>query len=181
MPASVFAWQRGWRFSKLMGFTFGAYAVHVILGALVFGALSGILSWIPESMLGAFTIIFLGAVGTVRIFRFNRIREILYRNKDQRRVLLTLLSLLGPSEMAVPIFMKAKLDGVPMAPIFGAFAAGTWLAGLMAVTISRALWNRPLMLPRAVQWYQSSVARVAILPVSVGTVVGIVLISLRVM
>lgn len=176
MPASIFAWQRGWSFARVALFTLLIFAAHLLMGLAVFGFFGRLFTVVPDEMLGAFSFIFLGAVGLIRVQRFDRIREILSRSRNSRRVLLTLLSLLGPSEMIVPILMKARLDDVSLPMVIVVFFAGTWAAGLAGVAVSKAYWNKPLVLPAAFEWCQS---RAAIVPMSAGVLLGIALISLR--
>lgn len=176
MPASVFVWRRGWHLDKLAGFSFMIFSVHVVLGFAIFAALAKVFAGVPENLLGVFSLIFLGSIGTVRAVRFSRFREVLYRDPQSRRVMYALMSLIGPSEMVIPVLMKARLDGIPMIPVLISFWLGTCLAGLMALSIARVRWNRPMALPSAVQWAQS---RVATIPMAAGALVGLVLIVLR--
>jgi hypothetical protein len=176
MPASVFVWRRGWRLNRIAGFAALIFSVHVLLGALLYFALSRIFWQVSEDYLGIFSLLFLGSIGTIRAIRFSRFREVLYRDPQSGRVVYSLLSLIGPSEMVIPVLMKAHLEGIAILPVLGAFLLGTTAAGLTALSLARGRWNRPMALPSAVQWAQS---RMATVPMAAGAIIGVVLIALR--
>src|ERR1700746_4099076 len=79
MPASVFAWQKGWRLGRISAFSLLIFTVHVGLGFGLYAALAKLLVSVSEENLGIFSLLFLGLIGTVRAIRFTRLREILYR------------------------------------------------------------------------------------------------------
>ena len=176
MPASVLAWQKGWRSSRVASFSLLALIVHLSLGFLIYGLIALLPIAIPSDSLGVFTLIFLGAVGTIRALRFSRFREVLFRSPDSRRAIYSILSLLGPSEMVVPVLMKAKLEGMPLFPMWVALLLGSWITGLVILGFTRVSWNRPMALPSAVQWCRS---RTAALPMMAGALIGIALIVMH--
>ena len=141
MPASVFAWQKGWKTGRIAAFSLLIFTVHVALGFAIYLALSKLLNEVPEEALGVFTLAFLGLIGTVRAIRFSRFREILYRGPQISAVIYTLISLLGPSEMVVPVLMKARSEGVPMLPALLPFWAGTCVIGFVVLLVARSRWN----------------------------------------
>ncbi len=176
MPASVFVWRRGWKFSKLAGFSLMSGSAHVLLGLVLYLALAKCFALVPENSLGVFSLLFLGAIGTLRAIRFSRFREVLFRDSHSTHIVGALISLVGPSEMIIPVLMKAHMDEAPLLPVVGAFWVGTCLAGVFGLVIARARWNQPMALPSAVQWAQS---RMAAIPMAAGAVVGLVLIVLK--
>ena len=177
MPASVFAWQKGWKSVRIAAFSLLIFSVHVGLGFGLYAVLARLLSAVSEDNLAIFSLLFLGLIGTVRAIRFSRFREILYRGPRVSAVIYTLLSLLGPSEMIIPVLMKARADGIPPLPALLPFWAGTCLAGFAMLIMARARWNEPMALPRAIQWCQS---RVSALPMAAGALVGVVLMAIRI-
>ena len=177
MPASVLAWQKGWPTSRIASFSLAALVFHLGLGAVIYALIAILPITIPANSLGIFTLVFLGAIGTVRALRFSRVREVLFRSPDSRRALYSILSLLGPSEMDVPVLLEAKVEGAPIYPILVAKLVGSWVTSLVILSFARASWNRPMALPSAVQWCRS---RMATVPMMAGVLVGVALLFMRV-
>jgi hypothetical protein len=175
-PGSILAWQKSWGTVRIAAFSIVIFALHVALGYglyelflyLPFDVLGGI----HDDSLAAFTLLFLGIVGLARMYRFSKIREDLYHAPHSRRTLYTVISLLGPSEMVIPVLYKARLDGMPPLPMLLSLLAGTCAVGFVILMIARAYLNRPFVLPQMLDWCQS---RRAALPMAFGTVAGIIL------
>ena len=174
MPASLLSWQRGWRLSRIMVLTFALSLVHVLLGFGLYLLLQPVLARIPESRLSAFTIILIGAVGLVRALRFSPVRQVLHRSSRLGRGLGAVFFLLGPSEMIIPLLMKANMDQMDFGFPIIVFFAATWLTGTVFISVARIYWNRPFALPRSLDWCQS---RMALYPWVAAASVGVIFLT----
>lgn len=170
LPASVFTWQKGWRAKKAAAFTFLAFGAHLCLGFVIYFAFHHLLDSLDAQWLLMFSWGLVFSVMWVRIRRFSRVREVLRSGPNGRWGGFAVISLLGPCEALIPILIKAHHLGLALWLPCVAFLAGTSIVGIACVLISRALWDRPLWLPRSMQWAQS---RSAALPVIVGLVLGL--------
>jgi hypothetical protein len=148
LPGSILVWQRGWRAGRSFAFAFAAFAAHVALGAALYFVFSPVLARLEPAYLMPFSAVFVGASLLVRLLRFWRIREVHRAGPEGIWGVLVVLSLLGPCEALVPIFMKSRLLGMGYALPFAAYLVGTALTGTVAILVGRALWDRPLALPR---------------------------------
>ena len=186
MPASILAWQRGWRLSKVSSFAAGVFAIHVILGFLVFFGLNQVFNiWLAHSALpfwsvGStdsthFLLLTFALIASLAIFRgsrISRIREVFAGGGKSVWAMLAVFSLLGPAEAIVPVFFKAKMGGVGYLLPFIAFLSGTVVMGTLFIGIARLRWNTPQSLPRALEFMQS---RSVLLPFAAASAASIVL------
>jgi hypothetical protein len=178
MPISVFAWQRGWTVSRSALFAFPLFLFHVLLGLGLYLALQTPLSHIREKNLAGFTFLLLGGFGLIRAVHFARMGHVIHRNprwhNKALRGWLPLLFFLGPSEMVLPVLMKAHIDEMDPGFLLLVFFAATVVSGSILVGWARLSWNRPSFLPRAVDWCNS---KIAAYPVAVSALVGVLLLS----
>jgi len=160
LPASVLAWQKGWKISRTISFLGIALFSHVLTGYLLFLLFQNIGNRIGQKFsvdMGASSL-FLFALGLMffitlaRRLRFPRIQEAFRVGQKGAWGSFIVFSLLGPCEVIVPIFVKAKSLGVGYLIPFLAFLTGTWITGIGLVAISKTIWNRPLGLPQGVDW-----------------------------
>jgi hypothetical protein len=173
LPLSVFSWQRGWRVSSTVLFSLFFFVLHVALGLGLYLAFAHPLSLVTENHLAIFTVCFLGVLGLLRAFHFSKLGYIIHRaprwNNKSLGGAKSLLLFLGPSEMLIPVLMKARMDQVGFRIPVVAFFLGTVLAGSLLVASSRLLWNRPTMLPKAVHWAHG---KLAAYPAALGALMG---------
>jgi hypothetical protein len=178
MPLSVFAWQRGWTVSRSTLLAFPLYLFHVLLGCLLYFALQTPLSRIQEKNLAGFTFLLLGGFGLLRAVHFSRMGYVIHRNPRRHnkatRGWLPILVFLGPSEMVIPVLMKARIDEMDPGFLLVVFFAATLVTGSLIVAWARLSWNRPSFLPRAVDWCNS---KIAAYPVAACAFVGVLLLS----
>jgi hypothetical protein len=176
LPSSLLAWQKNWSVQKTALFSMGVLFGHVLAGWLLYRVflllLAGLMARLGDAQrLGldfgsaSFFLVVMVLVfsfGVARKFRFLRIQEVF--RTGSRRVgaqgiwgSWMVLWLLGPCELVVPVFLKSKSMGVGCLTPFLAFLAGTWVAGIVLVAMSKPLWNYPLGLARILDWaYRSS-------------------------
>jgi hypothetical protein len=181
MPISVYAWQRGWTIPKTTLFAFPLFLLHVLLGCALYLALQTPLSHVAEKNLAGFTFLLLGGFGLLRAVHFARMGHVIHRNPrwlSQGRKTVhgwwPLLFFLGPSEMVLPVLMKARMDHLEPTFLVLFFFAMTVVSGSVLVGWARLSWNRPSFLPRAVEWCNS---RVAAYPVAVSALVGMLFLT----
>jgi hypothetical protein len=178
MPISVFAWQRGWTVSRTSLIAFPLFLLHVLLGCALYLILQTPLSHVSEKNLAGFTFLLLGGFGLLRAVHFARMGHVIHRNprwhNKASRGWLPLLFFLGPSEMVLPLLMKAHMDQMDPGFLLVVFFAATVVSGSMLVGWARLSWNRPSFLPRAVDWCNS---KIAAYPVAISAAVGILLLS----
>jgi hypothetical protein len=182
MPISVFAWQRGWTISRTSLMAFPMFFVHVLLGCALYLALQTPLSHVAEKNLAGFTFLLLGGFGLLRAVHFSRMGHVIHRNprwysqgqNKATRGWLPLLVFLGPSEMVLPVLMKARMDQMDPGFLLIIFLAATVVSGSFLVSYARLSWNRPSLLPRAVEWCNS---KIAAYPVALSALVGMLLLT----
>jgi hypothetical protein len=182
MPLSVFAWQRGWTVSRTTLVAFPMFLLHVLLGWALYLLFQSPLSHVAEKNLAGFTFLLLGGLGLLRAVHFARMGHVIHRNprwlngrlNKVSRGWLPILFFLGPSEMVLPVLMKARMDQMDPGFLLLAFFAATVVSGSVLVGSARLSWNRPSVLPRAVDWCNS---KVAAYPVVVSVLVGVVLLT----
>jgi hypothetical protein len=176
VPASILSWKRGWRFREVALFSIIAYLAHVGLGFGVFSLLIRYLSRLPSAAFLPFSLILIGSVALIRGIRFRKIPDVLRTESRGFWGLLTVLSLLGPCESIIPIMVKAKLIGVGYLLPFTSFFFGSLLGGILLVQSGKAIWNRPLWLPRGIQSLRSlrvSASLMAVLAMSLALLIRI--------
>jgi hypothetical protein len=174
MPASLLSWQRGWRLSRVMILSFILSLVHVASGFGLYLLLQPLLARVPESRLSAFTVLLIGIVGIIRALRFSPVRQVLQRSSRLGRGLRAVFTLLGPSEMIIPLLMKASMDQMDFGFPILIFFAATWLTGTVFISVARVYWNRPFALPRSLDWCQS---RMAVYPWVAAASVGVIFLT----
>jgi hypothetical protein len=174
MPASLLTWQRGWRMSQTILLSFALSLAHVLSGFALYLLFQPLLARVSESHLSAFTFILIGVAGIIRALRFSPVRQVLYRSSRLGRGLIAVFTLMGPSEMLIPVLMKAHIDQMDFGFLLVVFFTATWAAGTVFTVMSRAHWNRPSALPRSLDWCQS---RMAAYPWVAAASVGIVFLT----
>ncbi len=170
LPTSVFAWQKRWRFSKTILFSIFAFFSHVLTGYFLYLIFQ---KWMKSAGSTQIFSIALGLMFLMMILRgarFSKIREALRFGHQGARGGFAVLSLLGPCEVTVPLFLKAKFLGMGYLIPFAAFLVGTWLAGIVLVLLGQFYWDRPNALVRGVQW---SYRKAAVLPMLCGVIINI--------
>ena len=170
IPASIFTWQRRWRTSTSLVFSAMVLSLHVMLGVALYFAVDQWLRQLPQSYLFPIAMIFVFGVMILRGFRFSKIHDIQRLGPHNVWGGLSVLSLLGPCESIVPIFLKASSLGMGYFLPLVSFMAGTVVTGCLLVMSGRFVWNRPFWLMRAFDWMN---ARVAVLPVAAGVTIGL--------
>jgi hypothetical protein len=172
VPFSVMSWQRGWRFPRLFGASLLLSLAHVGLAFLIYLALQFFLNPIPASSLVIFAGVLVATLALVRTLRFDRIGEVFGGGGRKKSVygLSTVLSLLGPSEVLLPILMKARMIGVARETVLAGFTLGTLSAILFLALASHLAWNQPSRLPRLLSLTRS---RFALAPMSVGIALAV--------
>ena len=122
-----------------------------------------------------FSLILIVVLTLVRAMRFSRIMKIQKTAANRGFwALLSVLSLLGPAESVIPIFIKADQLGIGYLLPLLAFFAGTFIAGALAVAFGRSAWNRPFWLPRGLEIAHK---KMAAFPVIVLVAIGISFLS----
>ena len=153
------------------------FLLHVLLGWALYLLLQTPLSYVAEKNLAGFTFLLLGAFGLLRAVHFARMGHVIHRNprwlNKATHGWLPIL-FLGPSEMVLPVLMKAHMDQMDPGFLLVVFFAATVASGSLLVGSARLSWNRPSFLPRAVDWCNS---KVAAYPVVVSALVGMLLLT----
>ena len=169
IPTSVLAWQKKWTQSQTVVFSMSAFFVHVFWGYLLFLLLQ---NWMIKRPDSEFLVLALGlmvGMAVVRRTRFPRVQKIFRIGHQGLKGNVAALLLLGPCEIILPIFVKAKLLGVGYIVPFVCFLLGTVAAGVFVVLWGRAQWNRPFALPVELR---AILRPRAVLPLVAGVSVG---------
>ena len=163
VPLSLLSWQRGWSTSKTRWTSIQLLACHVVLG-LVFALLLGKLAkGLGDRDQMMYSLILVGAVTLVRMFRFSRLQEAFAAGPQSKRGILAAWSLLGPAESIIPVVLRSNQLGTGYLIPCLAYAAGTLLAGTCLVFWGRSLWNRPWILPKSWALMQRSAPVIPVL------------------
>lgn len=170
VPASILSWQRRWRPSVSVLFAASALTFHVLMGAAIYFAFDDTLRALNPARLFPYSMIFVVAVMLLRAFRFSRIRDVQRVGPHAWWGMAAVMSLLGPCESIIPIFLKSASLGVGYLVPLLAFLVGTVLVGAGLTLTGRFVWNRPLWLIRAFDWANR---RLAILPIAAGVALGL--------
>lgn len=165
MPASVLAWQRRWNFFKMLGFALWTYALHIISGFLIFLLCIHFFRDIAADNLLGFSLVLMLGVTFFRARRFTEMKEIHRTAHRNRWAVLGVVSLLGPCESVIPIFIKADQLGVGFLLPFLAFFLGTLIAGSVAIAFGRFAWNKPFWLPRGMNFAHQKMAAIPVVAV----------------
>jgi len=176
LPASVLAWKRGWSLRKSAVFAAVILTFHVLLGAAIYFCLEDWLEQIRTPALYGFGVALVFLVMILRLIRFSRIREVLRAGPKSNWGIFAVLSLLGPCESIIPVFIKSGQLRVGYLLPGIAFLFGTLISGWICILLGRTLWDRPLWLPRGVTW---AFRRGTLVPVAAGLAVGLGLILAR--
>ena len=151
IPSSVLIWQRGWSNLRSTVFSAVMFLMHILMGAMIYFAFDKLLFKINPERMVTFTMILVFAVLMARLFRFSRIREVLRAGPNSLWGVVAVISLLGPCESIIPVFLKSRQLGVGYLPALLAFTLGTMSSGITMVLLGRSIWNRPLWLPRGIR------------------------------
>ena len=170
VPASILSWQRRWRPAVSAAFAAAALALHVLLGAGLYFIFDEPLRALNPDRLFPYSLAFVVVVMLARGLRFSRIRDMQRVGPHSWWGAFAVLSLLGPCESIIPIFLKSASLGVGYLLPLLAFLAGTTVAGVGLILFGRFFWDRPLWLIRA---FDRANQRAAILPIVVGVALGL--------
>lgn len=152
MPASILSWQRNWKRGQNLAFAAGIYFFHVLLGALLYWMFSPMFNWMSQQAIFGFALILIVASALVRLVRMGDIKSVILAGPRSRWGVLACYSLLGPCETLIPFLMKAKQLGVSIQLTVLVYFLGTILSGVLCMELGQKLWNRPLWLPRSLNW-----------------------------
>jgi hypothetical protein len=169
VPGSILAWQRGWRAPRIALFSVFALGFHVLLGFVIYFLMSDWIAAIDANRLFAFSIAFVAVVTLLRGFRFSRVKEVFNAGRNGVWGLFAVISILGPCESIIPVFVKAGHLGMGYLVPFCAFLFGTVATGTVLMLAGGAVWNRPYLLPRGLQLARH---RAAVIPVVAGLALG---------
>jgi len=175
LPTSVLAWQKGWRPTKTLIFSIGLFFSHVLTGYFLYLLFKKWSDGLDQLRLFYVSLLFVILVTLVRSVRLSKVKTVFRIGHQGIRGNFLAWSLLGPSEILVPIFVKSKDLGMGYLAPFGAFLVGTGIAGTLLVLLSQSWWNRPFGLPLGVHWV---FRRRAVLPALAGVTVSLSLLLL---
>ncbi len=152
VPLSLLSWQRGWGSRKTRWSALQLFGSHVLMGLLFALLLAEWTHGLNERELMQGSLMLVGGVTLLRLFRFSRLQEAFASGPLSKRGLLAAWSLLGPAESLIPVVLRSnQLGSGYLAPSI-AYATGTLLAGIGLVFWGRSLWNRPWALRRSWIW-----------------------------
>jgi hypothetical protein len=163
VPLSLLSWQKGWSTRKTRSTTLQLLLSHLLLGLVFALVMAELAVGLGSSDLLIFSLVLVGAVTMVRVFRFSRLQEAFSSGPYSKRGVLAAWSLLGPAESLIPIVLRSNEVGAGYLTPFVAYAAGTLLTGTWLVFWGRSLWNRPLILPRGWLLMQRSAPAIPLL------------------
>jgi len=170
VPASVMAWQRGWSVARSGFFAAIALVLHVLLGVAIFFIFEDTLVSIRGRALAVFTLLLIGVALAVRLVRFPRMNEVFRAGPNGAWSLVSVLWILGPCELIIPVLIKARQVGIGYLVPLVSFGAATLVVGVATVVAGRIMWNKPLLLPRGISWGTEGRA---LLPVLAGLAIGL--------
>lgn len=170
VPASILCWQRRWRPPLAALFATAVLTIHVLLGAAIYFAFDDTLKAFNPARLFPYSLAFVVVVTLLRGFRFSRIRDVQRVGNHSWWGMFAVMTLLGPCESIIPIFLKSASLGVGYIVPLVAFLAGTVSVGVGLTLTGRIVWNRPLWLIRAFDWANQ---RIALLPIAAGVALGL--------
>ena len=98
VPLSLLSWQKGWSSRKTRFTTLQLLVSHLITGLLLALVLGQWAAGMAEGDLLLFSLLLVGAVTVVRVFRFSRLQEAFSSGPYSKRGVLAAWSLLGPAE-----------------------------------------------------------------------------------
>jgi hypothetical protein len=170
VPASILSWQRRWNPLRAALFSGAMLTAHVLMGAGLYFVFDDQLRELNPARLFPYSLAFVVGLMLLRMLRFSRIRDVQRVGNHAWWGWVAVLSLLGPCESIIPIFLKsASLGAGYLFPLL-AFWVGTVSAGVALTLSGRFVWNRPLWLIRAFDWANQ---RVAVLPIAAGVALGL--------
>jgi len=156
VPLSLLSWQKGWSSRKTRSTTLQLLLSHLLLGLVLALIMAEWAVGLSGRDLLVFSLVLVGAVTMLRVFRFSRLQEAFSSGPYSKRGVLAAWSLLGPAESLIPIVLRSNEIGAGYLTPFVAYAVGTLLTGTWLVFWGRSLWNRPLILPRGWMLMQRS-------------------------
>jgi hypothetical protein len=163
VPLSLLSWQKGWSSRKTRSMTLQLLFSHLLLGLVLALIMAEWAVGLGERDLLVFSLVLVGAVTLMRVFRFSRLQEAFSSGPYSKRGVLAAWSLLGPAESLMPIVLRSNEVGAGYLTPFLAYALGTLLTGTWLVFWGRSLWNRPLILPRGWMLMQRSAPVIPVL------------------
>jgi hypothetical protein len=154
LPLSVHSWQKNWPESKVRALSAFLSLIHVFLGVLLALVVLPFLQGQPqEFLLRVFSMMVLvAAVG--RLFRLGRLREVVGSGLQGRWGVYALASLMGPCEIALPLFVKTGLSFPAMSVAALGLLAGTFVGVYLLTRGSRSLWSMPARFAQVLNWTQ---------------------------
>jgi hypothetical protein len=170
VPTSVLGWQRRWSPARAALFTAFVLTFHVLMGAGIYFAFDEPFRALDPARLFPYSLLMVVAVMLLRGFRFWRIRDVQRVGPNLWWGLVAVMSLLGPCESIIPIFLKSASLGIGYVVPLLAFLAGTISMGVVLTLTGHFMWNRPHWLIRAFDWANQ---RLAILPITAGVALGL--------
>lgn len=170
VPASIVGWQRRWSTFRSALYATLMLSLHVLMGAGAYFLFDDQLRTVDSARLFNYSLGFVALLMALRAWRFSMIRDIQRVGPHLGWATTLVLTLLGPCESIIPIFLKSASLGVGYVVPFGAFLAGTLGAGITLTFVGREVWNRPFWLIRA---FDRGSQRLAALPVAAGVVLGL--------
>jgi hypothetical protein len=168
LPLSLLSWQRRWRQPSLWGAVLLSFGVHTAIGVLIYLAAKPLFLFLGKNYFSAFTfgLLILGTL--LRNFTFNSQSDIMSIGTNSKWGLYRVGILLGPAESLLPILVKAELAEKTLAPVIGMYLAGSLIMALIFVNLGRALWERPLWLPRGISMVMDPKTMISVVSVAGG-------------
>jgi hypothetical protein len=155
LPLSIHSWQKNWSPERMRSMSFFLSLIHVFLGVLLALIVVPFLAGQSrEFLLSVFSFMVL-LLALARLVRFRRIREVIGSGAHGRWGALALVSIMGPCELALPLWVKA---GGGMGSLLFAMlglALGTFAGVYFLTRYSQTAWNSPARLASMVQGAQS--------------------------
>ena len=171
LPVSVLAWQKGWRVSRTVIFSFIAFFSHVLTGYILYRVLRGGLIDLSDRTLSLVALVIMFILMLARELRFGKMLNLFRVGHQGVSGSFFALSILGPCEILLPFFIKINALGVNAFVPFIAFLGGTWVVGISLVLMGRRRCNRPIWLPLRLNFAQRqgiSIPSVAVFMLTIG-------------
>ena len=155
LPLSVHSWQKNWPEAKVRSLSFFLAVIHLSLGVLLaLVVLPFAQGQSSEFLLSVFSVMVLG-VALARLVRFRRIQEVIGSGLQGRWGVLALVSLMGPCEFVLPLWVKAGGSGLAISVAISGLGLGAFVGIYALARTSRSLWNSPARLATLVNGAQS--------------------------
>jgi len=155
LPLSIHSWQKNWGPARVRSMSFFLSLIHVFLGVLLALIVAPFLAGQNrEFLLSVFSFMVL-VLALARLVRFRRIREVIGSGAQGRWGVLALMSIMGPCELALPLWVKAGGGGISLLIAILGLALGTFGGVYLLTRFSQSVWNSPARLASMVQSAQS--------------------------